>query len=196
MRIRRIVTGCIAGLILFLILAMLAPAAYGAEGPVVIDGPETLAAFAESVSAGQTYAGRTVVLAADIDMTGRTFAPIGQSMAGDWSAVFQGTFDGQGHAIRGLTVTGGSGGAGLFSSLYNAVVQNLRLEISVAGQGQVAVGGLAGRMVNATVRNVAVDGNITAGSWAAPEYGVLAAGVIAGQAEGWRPTPVRSCRGP
>ena len=181
MRIRRIVTGCIAGLFLFLMMTLRAPAAYGAEGPVVIDGPAALIAFGDSVSAGQTYAGRTVVLAGDVDMTGWGFVPIGQTMTGDWSRVFQGTLDGGGHAIKGLTVSG----AGLFSALYGATVHDLRLEITVSAQGQTAAGGLAGRMVSTTLQNVAVDGYVTAGSWAAPEDGILAAGVLAGRAEGW-----------
>ena len=183
MRIRRIVTGCIAGLYLFLRAASGSPAVPGG-GPVVIDSPDALAAFSEAVSAGQTYAGQTVVLAGDIDMAGRAFGPIGQRPGGDGSGAFRGVFDGQGHAIRRLTVTGGSGEAGLFALLDGAVVKNLRLEVSVGGQGQTAVGGLAGRMVDSSLFNVAVDGNVTAGSWAIPGDGVLAAGVIAGRAEG------------
>ena len=60
MRIRRIVTGCIAGLFLLSLLIAWLPAAYGAEEPVVIAGAQDLIAFGESVNAGQSYSGRTV----------------------------------------------------------------------------------------------------------------------------------------
>ena len=179
MRIRRIVTGCIAGLFLLSLLIAWLPAAYGAEGPVVIDGPGALAAFSDSVSAGQTYAGRTVLLAGDIDMTGRALAPIGQDTP-DGSQAFQGVFDGQGHTIQGLSIAG----PGLFAALRGAVVKNLHLAVTVSAQGQTAAGGLAGRMTDTTLLNVAVDGAVTAGSWAAAPDGVLAAGAIAGRAEG------------
>ena len=178
MRIRRIVTGCIAGLFLLSLLTAWLPAAYGAEGPVVIDGPGALAAFSDSVSAGQTYAGRTVLLAGDIDMTGQALAPIGRDTP-DGGQSFQGVFDGQGHTIRGLSIAG----PGLFAALRGAVVKNLRLAVTVSAQGQTAAGGLAGRMVDTTLLNVAVDGYVTAGSWAASPDGV-AAGVLAGRAEG------------
>ena len=179
MRIRRIVTGCIAGLFLLSLLIAWLPAAYGAEGPVVIDGPGALAAFSDSVSAGQTYAGRTVLLAGDIDMTGRALAPIGRDTP-DGGQVFQGVFDGQGHTIQGLAIAG----PGLFAALRGAVVKDLHLAVTVSAQGQTAAGGLAGRMTDTTLLNVAVDGTVTAGSWAAAPDGVLAAGVLAGRAEG------------
>ena len=175
-----------AGLFLSLLL-LLPPVPVRADGPVsAIGTPEDLAAFAESVRAGDAYAGRTVTLTADIDMTGRDFAPIGVWSAGDYSRVFQGVFDGGGHAVTGLAVTVApeSGAAGFFSGLYNAEVKNLTLEAVVAGSGVPFVGGLAGRTVNVSLSRVAARVYVTADAWPAPEEGVLACGGLAGLAEG------------
>lgn len=52
---------------------------------------------------------KKIVLTADIDMTGRNaIAPIGST------AAFNGTFDGQGHAIRNLQIAGTDVCTGLF----------------------------------------------------------------------------------
>ena len=83
-----------------------------------------LAAFRDSVNAGMTYAGLTVKLTADIDLsTQGNWNPIGNRYAlnGDkvvdttkvdndnpekfkYSKAFKGTFDGQGHTISGLFI--------------------------------------------------------------------------------------------
>jgi hypothetical protein len=69
-------------------------------------------------------------LTADIDLSGAEWVPIGT--LGD---PFNGTFDGQGHIIRGLTITGeyGKGGrsntfyVGLFGFIADATIKNVAL---------------------------------------------------------------------
>lgn len=107
---------------------------------------DQLVNFRNKVNAGASYSGMTVKLTADIDISERAWTPIGaayRNKIGADSSVFQGTFDGQGHKITGLTNTGFkissvfSGGNdttpegykeyvfGLFGSVYNATIENI-----------------------------------------------------------------------
>lgn len=107
---------------------------------------DQLVNFRNKVNAGASYSGTTVNLTADIDISERAWTPIGAVYRRDINAkssVFQGTFDGQGHKITGLTNTGFkissvfSGGNdttpegykeyvfGLFGSVYNATIKNI-----------------------------------------------------------------------
>ena len=69
---------------------------------------------------GQSYnfAGKTVKLARDIDMTGVNWTMIPQ---------FSGTFDGCGRAIKNLTLYATSGTLAMFDQLQGATIQNLRM---------------------------------------------------------------------
>ncbi len=175
-----------AGLFLSLVLLFTPVLALADSGPTVIDGPEALAAFSDAVRAGETYAGRTVTLTADVDMTGQSFTAVGVAADDDFSRVFQGTFDGGGHTITGLTVTAavGSDGVGLFSALYGATIENLTLDVTVTAGGVRSAGGLAGRSVNASVSRTAVYTVMTADSWPETDAGCLTAGGLIGQADG------------
>ena len=107
---------------------------------------DQLVNFRNKVNAGASYSGMTVKLTADIDISERAWTPIGavhREGITTSSKVFQGTFDGEGHTISGLTNTGfkissafkGSNGTtpagygeyvfGLFGSVYNATIKNI-----------------------------------------------------------------------
>ena len=107
---------------------------------------DQLVNFRNKVNAGASYSGMTVKLTADIDISERAWTPIGAAHRDKIEAqtnVFQGTFDGQGHKITGLTNTGfkissvfkGSNSTtpegyseyvfGLFGSVYNATIKNI-----------------------------------------------------------------------
>lgn len=107
---------------------------------------DQLVNFRNKVNAGASYSGMTVKLTADIDISERAWTPIGAAYRKDIDAnakVFQGTFDGQGHTITGLTNTGfkissvfkGSNKTtpegyseyvfGLFGSVYNATIKKI-----------------------------------------------------------------------
>ncbi len=71
---------------------------------IEIGTADELVSFAKTVSDGSAggYAGKTVVLTADIDCTGVEWTPIGTMNLddmSDYSCMFQGVFDGQGHTI-------------------------------------------------------------------------------------------------
>jgi len=102
---------------------------------------EEFAVFKDIVNSGDNFAGDTVKLTADIDMnpnwdaTKKT-API-QGLVwpgiGSSSKPFAGTFDGDGHVIKGvyMDATGASGdGMGLFNYVNGATIKNVKLENS------------------------------------------------------------------
>lgn len=91
-----------------------------------INDAATLAELAKIVNNGNNCAGKTFVLTNDIDIGSYTsWTPIGSNS----SKVFSGTFDGQGHVVKNLTMTSlVSGCAGLFGNLNNASIKNLGIE--------------------------------------------------------------------
>ncbi len=106
---------------------------------LTISSPDDLAAFADSVNGGNTYAGKTVCLDANLDLGGEKcpFTPIGAS-----GTPFKGTFDGGFHVISGLYVNGGAN-AGLFGYVQNGTVKNVTVQGAVTGTGG-ATGSAAG----------------------------------------------------
>ena len=70
--------------------------------------------FRDLVNGGKNFSGKTVKLTADIDLSGENWTPIGLSIQN----CFAGTFDGDGHAIKNLTVVRNSPyGNGFFGNL-------------------------------------------------------------------------------
>ena len=86
-----------------------------------------LAKFASMVNAGNNFNGKTVTLAADIDLTDHYWTPIGIGVPSDY--VFKGTFDGAGHTISGINMSG-NGRQGLFGTIAGATIKNLKLSAS------------------------------------------------------------------
>lgn len=86
--------------------------------------------FANHVNKGETFAGKTVKLISDINLSGIAFTPIGTSKA----ISFQGTFDGNGYSIKNATIhaytletTSTVYGGGLFGNINNATIKNLTI---------------------------------------------------------------------
>ena len=103
---------------------------------------EQFAGFRDLVDGGNTFAGKTVKLAADIDLNGKLFDPIGFGYynAETNTRVFMGTFDGGNHTVYNLyqngwdldpdktnysTYTYSTAGGGLFASIKDATIKNL-----------------------------------------------------------------------
>lgn len=91
-----------------LLLSLIAPAALaaGTADTIYLRTAEDLAGFSRNCTLDSWSQGKTVYLEADIDLTGVDFAPI---------PTFGGTFEGQGHTISGLSITGSGNGAGTVS---------------------------------------------------------------------------------
>ena len=96
-----------------------------------------------------------IVLTQDIVLSGE-WIPIGTK-----EAPYMGTFDGQGHAIKGLTITTKADNLGFFSFIGStATVKNVSFTgAKVLGNKQAAI--VAGQAVNATISNVYVSGYVT-----------------------------------
>jgi len=138
-----------------LLLFALSPAA-SAEGDILyIGSAEELVAFAENCSYDAWSRGKTVRLEKDISLGGVPFLP---------AASFSGTFEGGGHTISGLEITGGVSPAGLFGVIgEEGSVQDLTVAGSVrpAGSGEY-VGGIAGRNEGA-ILHCAFSGTVSGG---------------------------------
>ena len=88
-----------------------------------ISTPAQLLQFAQRVDAGEsTLNGK---LTADIDLTGIEWVPIGVR-----ETPYDGTFDGQGHAITGFNYTSVAAGEGLFGFVVGATIK----DFSIAGE--------------------------------------------------------------
>lgn len=126
-----------------------------------INTAEQLAGLAELVSAFEVFDETIVIkLTADIDLGNREWTPIGGDS--DWS--FGGTFDGQGHTIRGLCINATTDNQGLFGYIdKSAIVQNLIVTGSVT-TSKGFTGGIVGRSPRnkGTVRNCGFYGTVTA----------------------------------
>lgn len=111
-------------------------------------------------------------LANDVDMTGKTIAPIGGSIA------YNGTFNGQGHVIKNLTISNADGNCtGLIGYVgSDGVVKKLALEnVSITGGN--STGGVAGALLG-TVSNCCVTGAISGAKNVGGITGILHAGTI------------------
>ena len=105
-----------------LCLSLIAPAALAAEDPAAIHlrTAEDLAELSQNCTLDSWSRGKTVYLEADIDLTGADFTPI---------PTFGGTFEGQGHTISGLSLTGSGNVRGLFRYIQSSgVVRDLSVE--------------------------------------------------------------------
>ena len=92
---------------------------------VSIETPEQLAAFAAAVNAGEnTYAGYTIKLEKDVDLSGHEWTPISS-----WGGKLNGTvIDGQGHSIRNMTVSGVNEGGFISSNASSLTIRDLTFE--------------------------------------------------------------------
>lgn len=99
---------------------------------IIVTTADQLRAISDRVKKGYTYEGRTIRLAADIDVSNGNinWEPIGCASA-DNSQIhpFMGRFDGQGHTISGLKTTGTSYDyRGLFGLVINAHISNVQID--------------------------------------------------------------------
>lgn len=128
-----------------------------AVSPYQISTADQLKLFRDIVngSNGQTQnRGVYAVLTADIDLNNEPWTPIGP----DRDSAYTGTFDGQGHTVKNLSVTVNvqPGRAGLFGCVKDGTIRKLTVAGSVsctANQGW--CGGIAGYAMDETIENCA-----------------------------------------
>lgn len=113
------------------------------ESPYLIKNGEDLSMFSNFLNSGE-YAGAYFKLTSDIDMTGEKYTTV---------ASFTGTFDGDGHVIRNLTINNsGTTNVGLVGMLDGGSIKNLGIVDSNITGGD-KVGAFAGRTMHATIYN-------------------------------------------
>ena len=113
-------------------------------------------AFAESVNGGKLYAGKTVLLGADINVS---------TMVGTAEHPFSGTFEGAGHTLN-VSISDGGDGAAPFRYISGATICNVKTTGSVSGGNYSA--GLVGIAVGGTnsIRNCYAAASVSGGSYA------------------------------
>lgn len=109
--------------------------------------------FAENCRLDSYSQGLSVILLIDIDLTDVDFAGI---------PIFCGSFDGNGHTVSGLSITGDSSNMGLFRYVdASATVQNLTVSGEVTPDGsRSAVGGIAGHNAG-KIENCSFSGTVS-----------------------------------
>ncbi len=154
---------------------------YPADNTIYISNAAELLAFAAKVNAGEVSATDVVKLTADIDCSSiSNWSPIGDYKMTAWTHVnltgsghpFFGTFDGQGHSIKNLSMSFSNSGSwnayGFFACIGDgATVKNLTFDASCSMSVSASYGGtfgvLAGMVLGATVENVKNYASVTGG---------------------------------
>lgn len=145
----------IALLLLATLLLGLVPSVFAEDSAIVthIKTVEDLMKLADNCRLDSWSQGRTVSLDADIALDGTDFSGI---------PTFGGTFQGNGHTISGLSLTGKDSFAGLFRTVQETgTVENLNVSGEISVTGGEAVGGIAA--VNyGTITGCSFSGSISA----------------------------------
>ena len=138
-----------------LLLSLIAPAALAAgNGDAVhLRTAEDLAELSRNCTLDSWSQGKTVYLDADIDLTGADFAPI---------PTFGGTFEGQGHTISGLSLTGSGNVRGLFRYIQpSGAVRDLHVSGTISPSDRKnTLGGLVGEN-QGTITNCSFSGTVS-----------------------------------
>ena len=119
-----------------------------------------------------------ITLTDDIDLTGIDWTPIGI----DYNHQYTGTFDGGGHTITGLAVTGSDQYAGLFGrigsggTVKNVTLKDVKIESNHSSGN---VGGVVGYSYG-NIENCSVSGSVSSNSTAGGVVGAQLSGSITG----------------
>ena len=134
---KRLEKGLSLVLTVVLLLGVLAPAALAAENTITIRTVEDLIELSRSCTLDSWSRDKTVILENDLDLRDTAFAPI---------PTFGGSFQGNGHKISGLNLTGSGNVRGLFRYIQSgAAVQHLTVEGTIhPNERQDELGLLAG----------------------------------------------------
>ena len=134
---------------------------------ITVSTADGLMAIATNVNNGtKTYSGDVITLTDDIDLSGKTWVPIGN----DWDTQkrFKGTFDGGGHTISNLSITTedkyylGVFGCVEGGTVKNLVLANSTIKSSVnSSEYTDYVGGIVGYNQGGTIENCWVHPTVT-----------------------------------
>lgn len=132
--------------------------------PYQISTADQLKLFRDIVNGagGQTQnRGAYAVLTTNIDLNNEPWTPIGNYTEGN-QIYYEGTFDGGGHTISGLNVTGEFVYAGLFGTVKDGTIKSLTVAGKVSPSIiQCIVGGIVGYASNAVIKNCSNHCSVT-----------------------------------
>ena len=111
------------------------------------------------------FAGKTVTLGADIDLSGESWEPVGLHVDAVGNVVgvaFAGTFDGNGKSVTGMKATpsGKASSWGFFGQI-SGTLKNLTVSGSIEGTANQVGGAVAGLRAGAALENVTSNVNLT-----------------------------------
>ena len=128
--------------------------------PYQIGTAEGLKWFRDKVNNAKTKEETKIcaVMTADIDLKNDAWTPIGQNTGDDPkdTLAYSGTFNGNGHTISGLNVTGEFAYSGLFGYTEGAAIRDLTVAgkvTSTSTDSSTAVGSIIGRAKGSTIEN-------------------------------------------
>lgn len=158
-----------------------------ADKPYEISTAEQLAGLAQLVNGGTNFSGKFIKLTADIllnelDKDGMPRVAEGQTEPHKWTPIgnnkkkFQGTFDGDGHAVSGLYINEAQTHKGLFGAINSATVKNLIVTGSVNSGNKNNAGGIVGNSTKSIVQNCGFYGTVISTTKAT----ALVGGVVGG----------------
>ncbi|MDR3239317.1 MAG: hypothetical protein LBT44_04545 [Clostridiales bacterium] len=161
-----LIAKALASVLLFSMLFALPPfapieAGAAAVSTLQIGTAEEFMAFAKSVNDGKNYAGSTVKLTNDINVSSAgLWTPIGNSSAHP----FSGVFDGQNFTVSGLWIfdrtVAQQDGVGLFGTIQGAVIQNLTVVTTTGTNMGVNSGSAAAAVVGSVIDSAAGQASV------------------------------------
>jgi len=146
------------------------------QGNYTVTSAEGLKAVADIANNGNL--GINITLTENINLTDMDWTPIGI----DYNHQYTGTFNGGGHTITGLTVTGSDKYVGLFGHIGSGgTVKDVTLEeVKIESNNDMsAVGGVAGRSYG-TLENCSVSGSVSGSGIAGGVVGYQSGGFLTG----------------
>lgn len=160
------------------VITVLSAWAQPSGGNGLVDEPWQIATaadlvwFRQYVNNNNDLTRKNAILTADIDLssvcnaTAGNWTPIG---ADSYGLAFSGTFDGQGHTIRGLYIHATSSNMALFRYAKNAIIKDLTLEDVDIDLGSSAsyVAGLVAKAENCTITGICVEGSLRGSAYVA-----------------------------
>ena len=137
-----------------LLLTLAAPLAAAAESQTIaIQTVEDLETLSKNCTVDRWSQGKTVVLENDLDLKGRDFTPI---------PTFGGIFQGQGHKIINISITGSGNVRGLFRYIQSSgVVQDLTVAGTIQPQDRQDDLGLLAGSNSGKLRNCSATGTVS-----------------------------------
>ena len=131
--------------------------------PYLISSQQDLDNFVRAVNNGNSFSGKFFKQTADIDLVDSQIFSDGFTPIGNENNPFSGTYDGDGHSISKLTISGYYNAA-MFGCVYSGCVKNLNFEnVNIAVSGDVSVAAVAVALAyNSTFSNITASGQLAA----------------------------------